>query len=180
MEKVNEQWKPIKGFEGLYEVSDLGRVKSVSRVIARGDVRQTVNERILSPKLSKKGYLIVGLHRNGSSLYRYIHRLVGDAFLERPDCECEINHINEDKMDNRVENLEWCTHTANVNHGTGRCRHDRAVARPCSCYTENGQYIRSYVSITEAARELGVGKSSILAAIVGKSATCKGMIWTYA
>lgn len=180
MEKANEQWRPIKGFEGLYEVSDLGRVKSVSRVIARGDVRQTVNERILSPKLSKKGYLIVGLHRCAKTQHKYVHRLVAEAFLEVPNSECEVNHKDEDKTNNRLDNLEWCSHTANVNHGTGRCRHDRALARPCSCYTENGQFIRTYESITEAAREFGVGKSSIWAAIVGKSATCKGMIWTYA
>lgn len=178
MENISEQWKPIKGFEGLYEVSDLGRVKSVSRTVRRGDIQQAVREKVLSPKVSKKGYLIVGLHKCAKTRYKYIHRLVAEAFLEMPTSDCEVNHKDEDKTNNIVSNLEWCSHVANVNHGTGRCRHDLELIKPVSCY-KDGVLVKRYESITQASVELGVGKSSVWAALSGKSKTCKGMIWKY-
>lgn len=179
MDYDNEIWLPINGFEGIYEVSNLGRVKSVERKIFRDNRYQPIRERILSQKLSKAGYMIVGLHKNGKSKFKYVHRLVGETFLERPDYECEINHIDEDKTNNVLSNLEWCTHLANVNHGTGRERHDAAIRIPVSCYTLEGELVRHYGSITEAGKDLGVLKTSVWAALSGKSKTCKGMIWKY-
>ena len=177
---MKETWKPIKGYEGAYEVSSLGNVKSVKRTIVRGGISQTINERILSPKQAKNnGYLIVGLHVGGHVRYKYIHRLVAEAFLGVSVDGGDVNHKNEVKTDNRLENLEWCSHIANVNYGTGRTRHDAAVSVPVSCYTADGTFIRSYASITEAAKEVGVLKTSVWAALSGKSKTCKGMIWKY-
>ena len=166
MDKVNEQWRPIKGFDGLYEVSNLGNVRN-----KRG--------KVLSPKVGKTGYLIVGLHDNCEVTYKYIHRLVGETFLEIPDFKCEINHIDENKSNNRVDNLEWTTRVQNVNHGTGRSRHDRKLFKPVSCFLPDGTFVKRYESITEAGRDLGVLKTSVWAAVSGKSKTCKGMIWKY-
>ena len=179
MDYDNEIWLPIKGFEGSYEVSNLGRVKSVERKIFRDNRYQPIRERILSQKLSKKGYMIVGLRLNAKSKFKYVHRLVGETFLERPDYECEINHIDENKTNNVLSNLEWCTHLANINHGTGRERHAAAIRIPVSCYTLEGELVRHYGSITEAGKDLGVLKTSVWAALSGKSKTCKGMIWKY-
>lgn len=177
---MKETWKPIKGYEGAYEVSSLGNVKSVKRTIVRGGISQTVNERILLPKKAKNnGYLIVGLHVGGHVRYKYVHRLVAEAFLGVPVGGGEVNHKNEVKTDNRLENLEWCSHIDNVNYGTGRERHDAAIRIPVSCYTLEGELVRHYGSITEAGKDLGVLKSSVWAALSGKSKTCKGMIWKY-
>nr|DAT75893.1 MAG TPA: homing endonuclease [Caudoviricetes sp.] len=176
---MKESWRPIKGYEGTYEVSDLGRVKSVCRTIIRGDIRQTINERVLSHKVCKNGYLAVGLHSQGGARYEYVHRLVAEAFLEVPSGVFEVNHKDEDKKNNRADNLEWCSRVENVNYGTGRSRHDAKISKGVSCYLPSGEFVRSYDSITLAAKDLGVLKTSVWAAVSGKNKTCKGMIWKY-
>ena len=102
VETRTETWKPIKDFEGLYEVSDLGNVRSLN-YHNWGIVKN------LSPTVDKYGYLRVCLSKDESQFSRCVHRLVALAFLDNPDRLPQINHINEDKTDNRPCNLEWCT-----------------------------------------------------------------------
>lgn len=117
---IIEIWKDIKGYEGLYQVSNLGNVKSLKRIYYSGTGHNTVkicSEKILSPRKTKTGYCRVGFKTNGKNKDFYIHRLVAIAFLEqKKDC-FEINHKDEDKSNNSVYNLEWCDRKYNCNYG---------------------------------------------------------------
>lgn len=107
MKTFDEQWRPVKGFEG-YEVSSLGRVKSL----------KYGKERILKSQKDVWGYLQVRLYRNGKVKPFYVHRLVAEAFLQNPYGFEQVNHIDEIKTNNCVENIEWCSAKYNVNYGT--------------------------------------------------------------
>ena len=112
-----EEWKSIPGYEGLYEVSSYGRVKSLEKsYIRKNGVIDHKPEIILSPKNNGKGYFIVCLYKNKTHKYYLIHRLVAQAFLPNLDNLPCVNHKNEDKNNNRVDNLEWCTEKYNSNY----------------------------------------------------------------
>ena len=114
-----EEWRPVVGYEGLYEVSNTGRVRSLDRYVkGKGKSYFLHKGRVLSPAIKPEGYLIVRLQRRTF----YIHRLVTAAFLPNPDNLPEVNHKDEDKTNNRVENLEWCDHKYNMNYGTRNIR----------------------------------------------------------
>lgn len=117
-----EEWKPVVGYEGLYEVSSLGRVRSLDRYVKNNYSYWLRKGKVLSPEKNKDGYLLVSLCCNGKRYLRTVHRLVAEAFIPNPDNLPEVNHINEDKSNNRVENLEWCTRKYNINFGTARIR----------------------------------------------------------
>ena len=111
-----EIWKPVKGFEN-YEVSNLGQVKSLN-------YNRTKEAKILRLCKNKDGYLCVHLHKNGKGYAKKVHRLVTAAFIPNPEGKTEVNHIDGNKTNNRVENLEWATHSENMHHAweTGLCK----------------------------------------------------------
>ena len=111
----SETWKDIAGFEGFYKVSDKGNVYSVAR---KDFIGRKQGGRTLKPSYDKDGYLRVYLCKNGKRKTRFIHRLVAGAFLPNPNGYSEINHRDENKVNNYANNLEWCTREHNVNHGT--------------------------------------------------------------
>lgn len=112
-----EQWKQISGYEGFYEVSNLGRVRSVRRTFTRSDGKvKTFQGKILSPGKKTNGYLFVGFSRIGKRKAHHIHRLVASAFIPNPEDKPFVNHKNLDKSDNRASNLEWVTHSQNIQH----------------------------------------------------------------
>ena len=111
---MEEAWKDIDGYEGLYQVSNLGAVRAVERVVRYG---RKLNGKGISRFLTKDGYLAVHLSRDGNARQHRIHRLVATAFLENPENMPQINHIDEDRTNNRVDNLEWCSVKYNINYG---------------------------------------------------------------
>ena len=112
-----EYWKPVVGYEGLYEVSNWGRVKSAKRLVKSPRGYRTVCERILKPTKDSHGYLCVSLHKEGKMKFVKIHRLVAEAFLDNPYNLSEVNHKDENKQNNIVTNLEWISHIDNIRYG---------------------------------------------------------------
>lgn len=110
---MKEIWKDIKGYERLYQISNYGRVKSL---VFNNNICKKKREKILSPTDNGKGYLIIGLRKNGKRKNYYIHRLVAEHFLKNDKNLKEVNHINFNKKNNSVENLEWVTKEKNIKH----------------------------------------------------------------
>ena len=114
---IEEIWRPIEGYEGLYEVSNTGRVRSVDRYVkSKGESYWLRKGKMLSPTKDKNGYLKVNLSCNGKHNIIRVHRLVTEAFLPNPDNLPEVNHKDEDKTNNNVDNLEWCNAKYNSNY----------------------------------------------------------------
>jgi len=111
-----EIWKPIKGYEGIYEVSNLGRVKSLARKIRITNGFRYTNDVILRHKVSKSGYKQVSLSRNGFAKSDYVHRIVTKAFLGEIPKDMSVNHIDCNKLNNKVDNLEIVTYSENMKH----------------------------------------------------------------
>ena len=114
----NECWKPIKDYEGIYEVSNYGRVKSLERVIYNSGTKNglyTIHEKIIKQRINKKrhGYCELSLHKNGKEKRFKVHRLVAEAFIPNPNNLPEVNHIDGNKENNHASNLEWCTSKEN-------------------------------------------------------------------
>lgn len=109
-----EQWKPVPGYEGIYEVSDMGRLKSLERDVYKSDVVQHRKERIKKQWPNEDGYMQVKLSRDGTNINVGVHRVIATAFIPNPECLPEVNHKDGDRCNNRVENLEWVTRDANI------------------------------------------------------------------
>ena len=115
---MKEQWKPIAGYEGIYEVSNKGRVKSLDRVVnsARIGFTAKIKGQILKQRAQRDRYYRVGLSAHGKTRHYSVHRLVALAFIENPHNKEQVNHIDRDKLNNKVENLEWVTARENTLH----------------------------------------------------------------
>lgn len=186
-----EEWKDIVGYEGLYQVSNKGNVRSLPRRNAKNG--------ILKPIITHDGYLTVGLCKNGKGKIYKIHRLVATAFIDNPNNLPCINHINEfDKFDNSVENLEWCTVAYNNNYGTGNARRAQSknykeivaksvahrnqkainekLSKAILQFSINGDFIKEWKSGVEVFKELGY---TVYNACLGKVKKTHGFIWKY-
>lgn len=131
----DEIWKPIEGFEGLYEVSNFGRVKSLERNVRAGRNYglKTLKERILIPHTQKTGRLLVVLCKDGKIYARTIHRLVAIAFIQNPENKPVVDHIDTNPANNRVDNLRWCTQKENCNNEISR-KHNSESKKGHPCY----------------------------------------------
>lgn len=139
---INEEWKPVVGYEGLYEVSSYGRVRSLDRYVkGKGKSYWLRKGRVLSPGIKDDGYLVVRLQGR----MFYIHRLVAQAFISSIDNLPEVNHLDEDKTNNRVENLEWCYHKYNMNYGTRNIRaKETAIKNGYWSILSREEYLKKY------------------------------------
>ena len=178
-----EMWKDIQGYDGLYQVSNMGIVKSLDRIDCIG---RNKSEIILKPCNNGKGYRYVTLAKDGKTLHMYIHRLVAMAFIDNPSELREVNHKNEEKESNQSYNLEWCDRKYNMNYGTVMdriCKKKRGVPfknrRMIEAFDINtGITILAFSTIYKA-MENGHESSGISAVCKGKRKTYHGYGWRY-
>lgn len=174
----NEEWRDVVGYEGSYMVSNLGRVKSLDRTISFGKSKKNIKGTILSLCLCC-GYYQISLNKNGVRTKTRVHRIVAEAFIPNPNNYPIINHINEIKTDNRVENLEWCDYAYNLNYGS-RKGWQRRTNRVSVCqYTLDGIFIKEYSSAIEAAELNGLSNSNILHVCNKDKQSAGGYVWRY-
>ena len=179
-----EQYKDIEGYEGIYQVSNDGNVKSLN-------YNHTGNERILRPAVNRSRYLYVILCKDGKIKSHQVHRLVAQAFLPNIENLPQVNHKDEVKTHNCVENLEWCTHEYNQNYGTRNARIAEAQINrtdqsiPIDMLTKSGELIRQFPSSHETERWLRINgfpkaaHQSITSCCKGKRDTAYGFKWRY-
>lgn len=178
----SEIWKDVAGYEGFYQVSNKGNVRSVARKDSIGRKR---DGRILKPAYDRGGYLNVGLCKNGKSKTKNVHRLVAETFIPNPKGFLEVNHKDENKSNNRVENLEWCTREYNNTYGT---RIEMVCKKVKAVNIKTGEAV-TFNSVKEAGRKghhcgvvsmacRGVYKDNT-GKLVGDGRTYKGFRWYY-
>jgi len=161
---MNEIWKDIKGYKGLYQVSNLGKIKSIKRNV------------ILIPAKNHKGYLIVSLTKNNDKKTFSLHRLVAETFISNTENKPQVNHINCIKTDNRVCNLEWNTQSENQKHAFANglqtnIGNNNPRCRKINQYDLDGNFIKTWNSIYDITQELGYSRSSIWRCCVDKYKT---------
>ena len=164
---MEEIWKPVVGYEGFYEVSNLGRVRSLDRVTMKPHPRNGVMTRyikpgrIMKPASHPNGYLTICLKVNGSKENCLVHRLVGKAFVPGFFEGADINHKNEMRTDNSAENLEWCTRSYNLKYNE-RAKHVGIIqGKPVEQLSLDGELIATYYTIRQAESATGVNHNNI-------------------
>lgn len=176
MNKEIEVWKDIPNYEGLYQVSSWGRVKSLN-------YNHTGKERILKPQKNTFEYLHISLCKDSKRKTFTVHRLVATAFIPNPYNLPQINHKDENKENNHVDNLEFCTAKHNSNYGTRNERLSKkmseAKSKPIYQYTKVGEFIREWQSATHAEKELNIPQGNICQCCKGKYKSAGGYTWQY-
>lgn len=168
---MEEIWKTIGEYPN-YQVSNMGRVKSMN-------YKQTGKEKILNNCKTKNGYLYVHLSKNGKVKKYYIHHLVASAFLDNPNNLHEVNHKDEDKTNNKVENLEYCDRSYNLNYGSRNERMAKSKSIPILHFTKNGEIVKVWNNAKEVERELKICSSDIYKCCKGKLKSTGGYVWKY-
>lgn len=181
-----EIWKDLKGYENIYQVSNLGRVKSLSRYVYNGKGYYLKKEKICCQRQNKKGYLMVDLVKHGNNISRpfLVHRLVAIAFIENIHSKPQINHIDGNKQNNNVENLEWCDNSQNQKHAyklglNKRSENAGREKRPVCLYNSNMDLIKEFNSIAETTRWLNCASSNVRLCCENKRKTVNGYIAKY-
>lgn len=161
--------RPVKGYEGLYEVTNTGLVYGCKSGV------------FLSPKSRKDGYLEVNLWRNGVGTSHLVHKLVAEAFVPNPNYFPQINHKDENKSNNNADNLEWCTAKYNSRYGTGNKRGVKLRRiKCCNCKpVRNVNTGKTYTSIDEAAKDSGICRANIGRVCDGQRKTAGGYKWEW-
>ena len=173
-----EEWKPAYGYEDVLEVSNFGRARRKAHSFIRKDGRIcNVKSIILTPSYTKTGYVLINA-KGGH--YEQLHRLIALTFIPKVLGKDEVNHINEDKTDNRVSNLEWVSHKENSNHGT---RNKRISSTLHKTHWRKKIVKRSdgliFLSVQDAARAVNGSAGNIVKNIQGKTKSAYGYRWTY-
>ena len=161
---MQEVWKDVEGYEGVYQVSNLGRVKSL-QTMKYSHIKKcaipVMREKILKPYFNTKKYLLVDLKNNGKRKTQNVHRLVAKAFIPNTDNLPQVNHKDENKQNNCVENLEWCTNQYNTTYGTAKQRMAEKRKKKVIQLSASGEVINKWDSIAEASKALNVCRDSI-------------------
>lgn len=176
-----EKWLPVPGYEGLYEVSDCGQVKSLN-------YNHTGLPKILAPKSHKNGYNTVMLCNKTEHKNKSIHVLVASAFLPNPENLPCVNHIDGNKKNNRIDNLEWISRSGNTRHAIatglradsnmrGKTGKLNPLSKPVAQYTKSGDFVRLWSGYSEAARAYNCKPCTIINCAKGRIKSCKGYVW---
>lgn len=180
---MREIWKDIPEFEDSYQVSNFGGFRSKDRYakVCGGGMR-LVRGRVLKPQRCVNGYMEISCNREQQRRVFLLHRIVARLFVTNPNNYPEVNHKDEDIANCRADNLEWCTSKYNANYGTRtqRCLENNPQKRAVNQYTKDGEFIRRWGMIEEAARHVGVDGSAITRVCRGRQRTSKGFVWRYA
>lgn len=184
---MEEIWKDIKGYEGIYQVSNKGNVKSLKRIVKTWNAYKTLYDRLLKAYTSKNGYLHVVLRKDNVAKNYNVHRLVAEAFIPNTENKSQVNHIDEDKTNNCVYNLEWCTPKENINYGnslkkraytqriTGCQINNKSTSKKIRCIQTN----KVFPSIREACRTFNLDASTVSKVCKGKKRATKGWSFCY-
>ena len=190
---MTEEWEDIEGYENLYQVSNMGRVKSL------GNGKSNKSKlKIMKTNLNHKGYPMISLCKDGKNKGYSVHRLVAKAFIPNPDNLPQVNHIDENKENNCVDNLEWCTNEYNHNYGTriervrqkqignpklktclGKFGKDHHTSKPIIQFTLDGELVKKWDNAACAEREEQFNSRSISRCCNGKRHTHKDFIWEF-
>lgn len=181
---MNVFWKKVKGYEGLYEVSNAGHVRSVDRYVKCNHGVAKRSGKTLKETERRKGYLCVNLSKNGKSRSVEIQRIVATAFLPNPEGLPCVNHKDENKKNNSAENLEWCTYAYNNNYGNrkAKCREKTTngkMSKKIFQYSRDGELLNEFPSLAEAHRRYGFDASKISLCARNKRKSAYGYIWSY-
>ena len=177
-----EEWRAVVGYEGLYQVSNLGRVMSLERY---DRAKKFWPRRIRVLSHDSDGYLVVCLYKDGAKKTCKVHRLVAQAFIDNPNNYPEVNHIDENKKNNCVENLEWATAKENTNYGTARARKSakqKNNVHPCPVIqkTLDGMEVARYASCSDIPRLTKFKRTGVVECLRGRIQTAYGYKWEYA
>lgn len=192
---MTEIWRDIKGYEGLYQVSSIGRVKSLERKKQNHSKLQIVTEKIKQPHQQfgkyKNEYLVVNLYKNNKGKNMFVHRLVAEAFLDNFNKELEVNHKDGNKQNNCIENLEMLTRSENQKHAyevlgkkrnkalLGIVGYNNKTSKPVRQYDMQGNFIKEYGSAKQASIETSICYASIKKARCGEQKQAGGYVWKY-
>lgn len=163
-ENILEVWKDVVGYDGLYQVSNMGRVKNI-------ETQQVLKHFICN------GYPRVGLSKENKHKNFYVHRLMAQAFLKNPNSHPQINHKDEVKTNNYIDNIEWCSQKYNLNYGTARQRMVYARSKPIIQKNKQGEIIKAYPSASQAQRETGISDRNICGCLNGNRKLAGGFMW---
>lgn len=168
---IGEVWKDIADYEGLYQVSNFGRVRSLK-------YRKTEKIQIMK-SFNRNSYLAVCLAKDSRTKFYNIHRLVAAAFLPNPNNLPCVNHKNEIKTDNRVENLEWCSYSYNNKYSNVNDKSAMSRRKPVIQYSSDNVILNIFKSATEASKQTGCNRNKIGACCLGKRKMCGGYRWSF-
>ena len=176
------RWKDIEGFEGYYQVSDTGVVRSLDRYIVDSKgVKRLLKGKVMKQSLSYSNsrgdtYYIVNLRKNCKANIKSVHRLVASAFIENPNKYPTVNHKDGNKLNNNVSNLEWSSYSENNTHAI---RNNLRSARGCRIfqYTKDGCIVNEFMSVSEASRATGIGRGTISHCVNGRTNTAGGYVF---
>ena len=160
-------WKPIIDYEGIYEINELGEVRRISTGY------------ILKDYICHDGYKRVGLTKKGKTKSLLLHRLLALTFIPNPNNYPCINHKDEDKSNNSLDNLEWSTYKYNLNYGTRNVRANETRKKPILQYSKDGEFIREWKSVTDLKNETGMDITHVSSCCKGKRKSANGYRWKY-
>lgn len=174
---IEEIWKDIEGYEGLYQVSNLGNVKSLDKYVNGRNSKRLVKGKLLSLFDDKDGYKLVNLYNNKKIKQFRVHILVANAFIPNPNELPQVNHIDGDKSNNFVDNLEWCDCLYNIHHALSKGLFRKTSVNQ---YDLDGNFIKKWDRIIQVERELNIFHSRIIEVCKGTRNQIGGYKWRYA